>query len=294
LDGCHAPKLEARYMRLEESIPIFLEHVSAHNAEGTLEAYTQRLEKFRQFVGRRGVTRRVALEWINHLLSVERLSKRTVAHYRRTVRTFYAWLVENEFEKQNPVSKGSKLHPSSAPKPTFSDDEVARLLATARDTEFWEYGCRMGYDTGLRLSDVAEMEWQSVNFTTHSVKLMPRKTKRFEKIVEIPLSQATMDLLDKMKLAAGASQFVAPWMAMQFAADRHRTLSMQFIRLAHKALVFKSYHCYRHTFVTRMLAANVHPALIASMTGHSLAQIMNYAHPTLETKRAAMANVVNL
>jgi site-specific recombinase XerD len=204
-------------MRLEESIPIFLEHVSAHNAEGTLEAYTQRLEKFRQFVGRRGVTRRVALEWINHLLSVERLSKRTVAHYRRTVRTFYAWLVENEFEKQNPVSKGSKLHPSSAPKPTFSDDEVARLLATARDTEFWEYGCRMGYDTGLRLSDVAEMEWQSVNFTTHSVKLMPRKTKRFEKIVEIPLSQATMDLLDKMKLAAGASQFVAPWMAMQFA-----------------------------------------------------------------------------
>lgn len=281
-------------MKLDDSIPIYLAHVAAENEEGTLEAYTLRLEKFRQFIGRRKVSRTIVLEWIRHLLTVERLSKRTVAHYRRTVRGFYAYLVENEFEKVNPVSKGSRINPSSAPKEAFDDEEYLRLLNAAADTEFWDYAIRLGYDTGLRLSDVAELEWSSVNFATRSVKLMPRKTKRYEKVVEIPLTESTMHVLEKMKLAAGGSQFVAPWMAAQFAADRHKTLSMQFIRLARKAHVFKSYHSFRHTFVTRMLAANVHPAIIASMTGQSLGQIMTYSHPSLETKRAAMAHAVNL
>lgn len=281
-------------MKLRESIPLFLAHVEAHNEEATLEAYTQRLNKFAAFVGRRGVKRTVVNEWIQHLRNVEQLSKRTVVHYRRTLRTLYGWLVENEFESKNPVGKASKLHPSSAPKPIFEVAECDRLVAAAGETEFWEYGCRMGYDTGLRLSDVAEMRWTAVNVASKSVKLMPRKTKRYEKVVEIPLSDVTMALLEKMRLAAGASPFVSPWMAAQYAADRHKTLSMQFIRLARKAHVFdKSYHCYRHTFVTRMLAANVNPAVIASMTGQSLAQIMAYAHPTLETKRAAMGMAVN-
>lgn len=281
-------------MKLADAISLFLEYVAAHNTEATLEAYTHRLEKFSQFAGRQKVKRALVLEWVNRLLSVEGLSKRTAVHYRRTVRTFYAWLVENELEATNPVGRSGRLHPSSAPKPTFDADEYRRLLETARDTDFWEYGCRLAWDTGLRLSDVAEMEWartpesHGIQFGAKCVRWMPRKTRRFEKVVEIPLTDETLALLERMKLAAGASQFVSPWMAAQYAADRHKTLSMQFIRLARKAIVFKSFHSFRHTFVTRMISKNMNPAMIAAMTGHSLAQIMNYAHPTIETKRAAM------
>lgn len=286
-------------MKLRESIPLFLAHVEAHNEEATLEAYTQRLNKFAAFVGRRGVKRTLVNEWIQHLRNDEQLSKRTVVHYRRTLCTLYGWLVENEFESKNPVSKPLSLPVTHAPKVPFTDEELSRLLAQAAGHEFWEYGIMFGNETGLRLSDVALMRWGNSNqlgidFTRKAVRWMPKKTKRYEKFVEIPLGEPCLAMLERMKLAAGTSEFVAPWMAKQFQADAHRTLSMQFIRLAAKAHVYdKSFHNLRATFVTRCLQANISPAMVASFTGHSLSEIMTYATFSLETKRAAMGLAVN-
>lgn len=283
-------------MTLATGITLYLAHVQAHSAEGTHEAYSQRLARFVAFAGRRRVNRRLVNDWCQ-AMQVEGLHPRTIALHRRCLRGFYAWLLDNELVASNPVGKFNVVCPASTPKEVFTDDEYLRLLEVAADTDFWDYGIRMGYDTGLRLSDVAEMRWSSVSFETQSVRCMPRKTKRFQKVIEVPLCESTMHCLACMKLKAGASPFVAPWMSAQYQADSHRTLSMQFIRLARKAGVEgKSYHHFRSSFITRMLAHNVNPALIAAMTGHALNQIMAYAKPSLETKREAMgyAKVVGL
>lgn len=285
-------------MNLAASIPLFLAHVAAHNEPATLEAYSQRLAKFVSFADRRHVTRQLVNEWIQHLLSVEKLSKRTERLHCGTVRQFYTWLVENEYETKNPVVKGQPIPVSHLPKVPFTDDELERLMADANDD--WVYAIQFGNDTGLRLSDVALMRWGGVNqlgvdFQRKAVRWMPLKTKRFEKIVEIPLAESCLTMLERMKLAAGSSPYVAPAMASQYQADQHRTLSQQFIRLARKVRVMdKSFHNFRATFISRCLANGMSPAVLASMTAHSLSEIMTYCSFSLETKREAMLKAVNL
>lgn len=287
-------------MKLAASIPLYLDHVAAHNEPSTLDTYRQRLAKFETYAGRRAVKRPLVNEWIQHLRNVEQLSKRTVVHYRRTLRSFYAWLVENEIERANPVSKALRLPTSHAPKVPFTTEELDRLLTLAAGHEFWEYAVTMGCDTGLRLSDVALMQWSGaqrvgVDLAAKSVRWVPKKTQRFEKVVEIPLSERCVTVLERMRLAS-RSDYVSEWLANQFNADAHRTISTMFIRFAAKAHVYdKSFHNLRATFVTRCLIAGLSPALVSSMTGHALNEIMSYATFTIDTKREALLKLaVNL
>lgn len=283
-------------MTLPDAITAYLTHVAANNESSTHETYALRLEKFSRWVNKRRVTRQLFTEWINHLLTVEKLSKRTVVHYRQTVRSFYAWLIENDFESKNPVGKIGRMPTPHSPKTPFTDDELNRILVVVADHDYWLYAVVFGNETGLRLSDVALMEWGNpgVNFEARSVRWMPLKTKRFQKFIEIPLSDSCIAVLEKMKLAAGASQFVSPYMAMQYGADAHRTLSMEFIRLAAKAHVYdKSFHHWRATAVTRWLKQNISPAVVATMSGHTLKEILTYATFTLEDKRKMMGLAVN-
>jgi integrase len=113
--------------------------------------------------------------------------------------------------------------------------------------------------------------------------------------VEIPVSDAFLALLEKQVLLAGASHYVAPKMAFMYdVVDRHKTLSMQFIRIAEKARAHgKSFHCYRHAFVSRMLTAGVSAEMVSTMTGQTLKQVMEYLHVSLEDKHAFLRRIQN-
>lgn len=273
-------------MTLSERIDAYLEYVKASNSESTLENYSLRLQRFERFVNGRRVTKALCAEYYIYLRSKEQLSARTVVIYRRCIRTFYNWLVDHELADSNPVGKLENVVATQAQRPIFTPEELDRITAKAKDDCLWSYAVLCGRETGLRLGDVATLRWDAILWDARGIKHMPNKTKRFQKTVEIPISETFLHKLTEMKLAAGDSPFVHPWMASEYQAAGHKTLSMQFIRLAEKASVFgKSFHCLRHTRATELLMSGMPAAVVCTITGHSLKELQTYCHPTLDDKR---------
>ncbi len=254
----------------------------------TLLSYRQRLERFTQWLGNRTPTSQICAEWVKTLLEVDGLSKRSARQYCDTIRAFLAWQVERGLLKTMPVVPSKRLVGPAAVRQVFIMEEYSSLLSAAGDSH-WRYGVMAGWETGLRLGDIACLKWSEVSTDTSSVKLIPNKTKRFGKQVEIPVGADRVLLLMKLRLAGGQqSEFVCPAMALLYAVDQHRSLSSQFGRLVAKAgIVGKSFHCLRHSAITRWVANGATVETIASMTGQSYQQILGYTHLSLEEKRKA-------
>lgn len=277
-------------MKLESQIAMYLEFVAAANTESTAEAYRSRLSRYVKFVDSRRVTKDLLRAWYNSMLD-EGLAKRHVVLCRRTVRAMYNWLIENELAASNPVIPVKDCTPIRIVRPVITLEEHERIIVIADkdDDDIWPYAVRCGWDTGLRLSDVAGLRWECVLWDERGIRTVPRKTKRFGKVVEIPLPDSFLAFLaaEHLKQGRPATGLICEHMALAYNTN-HTWLVHHFSRIATKAAVLKTFHCYRHAFVTRNLARGLSAEMISTMTGQTVEQVMEYAHLTLEQKRAAM------
>ncbi|MFM7751226.1 MAG: tyrosine-type recombinase/integrase [Opitutaceae bacterium] len=127
----------------------------------------------------------------------------------------------------------------------FSDLEVDQL--SKLESPFWTPACHLSLEYGLRLSDIAKLEWASFDKPGRIIVWTDKHDRR----IELPLHPETMLLMD-----------VAPdrherWVFPEQAAiasdpsDRAK-LSVYFSRqLKRLGIHGKSFHSLRHTFATR-------------------------------------------
>jgi integrase len=64
-------------------------------------------------------------------------------------------------------------------KDVFTPEQIGALVAQAKGD--WKGAILCGYYTGLRLKDVTELEWGSVDADLSKLELVPRKTRRKKK-----------------------------------------------------------------------------------------------------------------
>lgn len=276
---------------LRQFIDQFIDAESALLSASTVAAYRARLDVFAQFAKDKPITALLCKQYLADLLK-HGLSRRTAATYYATLVTLYAWLLDAGLVDANPVPKLKRFVIPTTERQPIASDEITKLLEQAKKEgkRDWYYAILCAWETGLRLGDVATLRWHEVNVIERVVRRTPIKTQRFGKTVEIPISlELVQAMRDTMPYAEGDSAFVAPALAQLHAFDAHKSLSAQFIRLARKAGVNKSYHLLRHAFVSRLLNKGVGLAVVQSMSGHSLKQLQGYSHVDLETKRAAVA-----
>ncbi len=77
----------------------------------------------------------------------------------------------------NPVSAVESLRDDAdASRETFTAEQVGKLLQKAEGD--WKGAILLGYFTGLRLRDISEMRWESVDLKTGTLRLKPRKTRK--------------------------------------------------------------------------------------------------------------------
>lgn len=247
-------------------------------------AYTQRLRRWSKWIGARKVTSELCAEWINHLISLG-LSRRTVKQYCSTLKSYLDWMEERGHLTEVPRINTKRLSVTATERRVFTLEEYERLLLDV--SEMWRYGIMVGWETGLRLGDVACLKWIDVSFETASIKVMPKKTRRFGKQVEIPFSPTLLAVLTVMRATTRPDEMhVCPEMAAHYLTDQHRSLSGQFGRLLAKAgIKGRSYHCLRHSAITRWIAGGATVEAVASMTGQSYQQILGYTHLSLDDKR---------
>lgn len=273
-------------MNLKSYIQTFLDQTGSWAEEGTVLSYRQKLDRFAKFAEGRDVTSALLLEYKAALFR-QGMKESSIAGYFSTVSLFLNWCVNTGLLAENPMPRTRFVVAQSERKP-ITEDELHRLIATAENIpnyEYWPLAISVAWNTGLRLSDVATLRNVSLNLSGCAIRLIPKKTRRHARMVEIPIPDDLMELLK----VQSKGEYVFPDMAKAYSKEkRHKTLSNEFLYIARKAKIRKSFHCFRNTRISLWLEMGVSPALVSDMTGINLNQLMTYAKPTLESKRAAL------
>lgn len=255
----------------------FIEQSKSYVSQATVENYRYAMNDFLLWLERRPVTPGNIDAWTTHLLLTKRLRSTAVA-YRASLRAFFEWKIRNyTWTLANPVwpMRNSATKTEKKAREVFEEHEYSAILEHVRGT-FWELMIVLAWNTGLRLSDCALLQWRNVHLEEQVLRVIPKKTSKTGKFVSIPFGEELAKLLIEQPRDG---KYVIPKASVHYLFDQHKSLSAAFGTILDQCKIEgKSFHSFRHSFVSRHLAAGVSPAKLAAITGHSLNMMMNYAH----------------
>jgi integrase len=204
----------------------------------------------------------------------------------------------------NPCTKNSvrllRDEARNVSKEVFTPEQIAKLMEAA-PSEDWKGAILCGYYTGLRLMDVANLQWSSVNLDDFSLTVTTRKTR---KDVTVPIHSQFGAWLLKQTRGIGKAP-VFPTLYGKSGAGKSG-LSMAFKRIMDKAGIkgrilreatgegrsqsSLSFHSLRHSFNAALANAGVGVEMRQELIGHSSLEMNRlYTHPDMEVKRQAVA-----
>ncbi len=187
----------------------------------------------------------------------------------------------------------------------FTAAELRRIVAAADGAGGeWPLLVRVGIYTGLRLGDCCRLAWEEVDRARGVIQLVPRKTRKFGKMVTIPLHPALKSALDAAAPAAGLPPTgpVMPGLSAWYLAEHWRIdvglkglFAAAGIRTSvaiegrRQATPDATFHSFRHTFVSFAVHAGVPLPVVASIVGHaSSAMTRHYYHENEQSLRHAV------
>lgn len=218
-------------------------------------------------------------------------AKRMLVFYRRVYRTvgldpnlwemgmrkkFILPLKEREYYRRLSLDEIRKVHASlQQGKPDLADMVV------------------VGYSTGLRLSDVAELHLSEVDAENSILNIVPNKTKiKKPHPIRIPLTpQANGIILRRLKIPDGDGYLFPP----EFRKRPSRKIAAAFKSCGVLPSLNgrASFHSLRATFISLMDEAGVPPHVTDSITGHSGGGMHSrYTQPSLKSLRDAVNKAI--
>jgi integrase len=186
----------------------------------------------------------------------------------------------------------------------FTPEQISALVAHTEGD--WQGVILCGFYTGLRLKDVTDLKWESIDAGLTKIELVPCKTRRKKKNrrVVLPIHPVFAVWLKKQTRGIGKAP-VFPSLAGK-AGGGKSGLSMAFKRIMERAGIqgrllrerngegrsqsSLSFHSLRHSFNSALANAGVDQEIRQKLTGHA-SVVMNevYTHRELEPLRAAIA-----
>jgi integrase len=229
----------------------------------------------------------------------------TIQNKLRWLTGVFKWAVDDELIAVSPVvrSRLPKITIENPNREPFSFGEFQRVLEAVKslttiDCEMWRGACTVGYYTGLRISDIADLMWEPdkdrmgtwVDFAEESITAHPKKRRKVGQRLEIPIEPELYQFLETLTADRRPGRpWVLPYFHWRQETDRG-DLADDFRKICDRLnLPNHSFHSFRHGFVTRLINAKVDPITVGSMTGQSVHQISRYAHVSNEAKVVALA-----
>jgi integrase len=188
-----------------------------------------------------------------------------------------------------------------AKREAFSQEEVLKLLDKAEGD--WKGMILGGFTTGLRLRDLADMTWGSINFEKGLIKITAQKTG-FDHT--LPLHKDFKVWLESRPRGIGKAS-VFPSLAGIVSGGRSG-LSQQFKGIMEKAGVIGaviregkgagrttstlSFHSLRHAMISQMAGAGIGADLRMRLSGHTTERVHKvYTHFEIEQMRGAIESI---
>lgn len=225
------------------------------------------------------ITLRDLDRYLNDKKSQRRIATRVLV--RHALCRFFQWLVDAEYIDSNPslnlkvdrhgLPQGKLLRKETQP---VTESDFRKVLSSMQPTEFWWIAAQMSWHGGLRLGDIALLEWDNIKDDRIVVG-----TRKSGEEVEYPITPELRDVLKflpprpdrRTGLKSGATKYRGEQLEGRFRyvwpewASRYNTdnsnLSHQFSRrLARVGVHGKSFHGIRHTFAMRTRLAEAENA----------------------------------
>ena len=274
-------------------------------SENTLDAYLRDIKKLRDYsefdlenTGPFEITYENIQEYLFQL-SKKKFSERSQARWISSIKSFFKYLVEDEFRADNPTTllEGPKL--GLYLPDTLSFEDVNRIIAVINnDTDLGRrnhcmvevlYGC------GLRVSELIDLKISNINFKESYLKVEGKGDKsRF-----VPMASFTSKLIkDYIRDIRSKYKINKKCEDILFLNSRGSAMSRVIVFIIIKELTEKaginkkiSPHTFRHSFATHLLQNGADLRYIQEMLGHSsITTTEIYTHLKNEELRDVILN----
>lgn len=287
-------------MILSGSIVQYLQYVEFEKKQSkhTLINYRVDLTQFENYITQfyqitqiEQVTHYQIKSWLVHQIN-EGLKNRSIARKISTLKSFYNFLLREQLVTINPLNK------VQAPKvekrlPEFVEqNSIQNLFDGNIDDEHFENtfeGLRdklmvnLFYATGIRLSELQNIENLSIDFYKKQIKVLGKRNK--ERI--IPLTNEVIELIKQYNDQKTANGFVSNYLLLTnkgeplYAKLIYNTVKKYLSKVT--TLSKRSPHVLRHTYATHLLNQGADLNAIKELLGHSsLAATQVYTHNSIQ------------
>ncbi|KPD10352.1 site-specific integrase [Phaeobacter sp. 11ANDIMAR09] len=191
-------------------------------------------------------------------------SRRQADYVFATLASILAWAYDRGLTDANPCEKPGKLYRSGRADCIWTQADESTLFAVAPERIKLAY--LMATWTGQRQGDLLRLTWNA--YDGSHIRLIQNKTKRR---VIIPVASPLKSVLDELSKDKHAVTILTTskgtsWTSHGFSASWRKTL-------AKAKITGLTFHDLRGTAVTRLAIAGCEVPEIATITGHSLADV---------------------
>jgi integrase len=274
-------------------------------ASATFLGYQQTIREFLEYLGPHGANRRIEsiterdIEGFIRLLRQEGRGPVTINKLRKYVSQPFEKARKLGKIRYNPVAATSPEKIDSAPKATFTGDQVAALLSIA-DPD-WQGMILFAYGTGARLSDCKSLRWSNLDVANGIVTFREQKTNAK---ACLGLHPDFLDWLSSQSAPDDPDAPVFPSLADKDIKGQHG-LSNVFVELLDKAGIEKrllrqanagkgrnvralSFHSLRHTATSNVFNSAALKEITRRVSNHAAGGVVDrYIHEDLEAIKAA-------
>lgn len=267
----------------------YLREVKATRSAKTFSDYSEALERFSPFCeGAKKFTRSMVVDFILKMKE-DGYANSYMAGHETVVRSFYSWLVPDHLPVNPLLGKRICVYRSKQRPDDFglTDDDYTKIKAHCieKGKKQWLGAVIVGWNTGLRLGDVAQLKWSSVDLDKKCLRVKPQKTVRFAKELEIPLLPELYVYLVEHK--EGRSEYLFPKLRRLYQESGHLPQSFTYM-LRRCGIQGKSFHSLRHGFISRAIGRGVPVGVVSSLTGQTLPVLQRYMHVSFADKTKQM------
>jgi integrase len=181
----------------------------------------------------------------------------------------------------NPVRLVKFLPEDNLRVETLSEDQEQRLLLAS--PPYLRDMILFAINTGLRTSDIFNLEWTEVDIEQRRLKKIVKKNQR---PLSLPLNDTAFGIVEARRgIQHGPYVFYNP-----MTGDKFKDVKGAIAAAVKRAGLGKiTWHMFRHTFASRLTREGVDIVTVKELLGHSnISTTMRYAHSNDETKRRAV------
>lgn len=277
-----------------EYISEFLSYIelNLNYSNNTIKSYDNDLSKLASYFQKKDILTLSVTDIEKYLNTLSELTPSTISHNISTLRTFYSYYIKIDKIRINPVDAISQPKLAKLLPVYLTEEEMLNLLDIKINTPFDARNkaiLELMYATGLRISEVVNLEFKNIDYDECIVRIMGKGSK--ERI--IPINDYAIDALKNYIFNYRNDMIKHNINNYIFLNNHGNKMTRQGIFKMIKEECLKKNieknvtpHTIRHTFATHLLENGADLRIIQELLGHSdISTTQIYTHISNESLR---------